>query len=210
MTDLLRGLMLVLATALSGVVVGSAGEIDFALEDAWATEESRSGEWEGQWALGNSRIGHRFSYRPQLRETQPGRQGWQNSWLFGYGFAPFGMDQPVAANWYGTGFINVVLDGEQLHSWLLKVDVLQPGGPQATLRTVWDTPQAKVTLLWSLRSGDDKVLVQGTIEPPHRRGDGFDHHITVVLAVISPPDGIVFGLVEHRQQGIAGQGIWHR
>ena len=168
---MILGVLLLASTG--GTTAWADDVLDMALEGDAVCSESRRGQWTGQWTLGNMRVRHDFGYRPQRRKGQPLRQGWKNSWLFGYGFAPFGMSGPTGSNWYAGGFVNVHVDDEKLHSWLMKVDVLQSGGHQATLRTVWDTPKAKVTLLWTQRSGDDKILLRGEIEPKQPFQKGF-------------------------------------
>jgi len=142
----------------------AADPLELALQGKAFISETSKNRWGAKWSLATGRMTYTLQYRP-VAPREPGLQGTKESWLFNWGFAPLGMPGPTTANWYHGGFVNFEVDGVKIHDHIPRFEVTKQGGLQASLRLLWEHPKLRATLTWTVRDGDDRLLLAVEVEP---------------------------------------------
>ncbi len=84
------------------------------------------------------------------------------------GYSGLGLEAPTGCNFYGGGFLDVLLDGASVGPYLASVEHRVFEGRESLVFS-WELPAGKVALTFSVQAGDDRLLVTGHLEPANRR-----------------------------------------
>jgi len=112
-------------------------------------------------------------------DGQPGRVGFA-MWAPSIGYTPLGIIAPSGCLWYNQGFFIWTFDDLNIQSYRADMRVVRPGGADAVVEYVWDTPKAVARARFAMTAGSDKLLFLGSYEP---KGDVRD----VKLRLMSYP-----------------------
>lgn len=86
-----------------------------------------------------------------------------------------GLPQPSSCNWYGGGFLDVLLDGASLGT-IQPAPRLVEQGPRGLAELLWKAPQGQVRLRVLQEPGQDYLAVEVAFAPP-----AGDHRLTLAL-----------------------------
>jgi len=69
------------------------------------------------------------------------------------------------SGWYGNGFIDILVNGLSLLRDYKPEITSESKGEEAKASYTWDTPEAKIRMTFTAKSGDDKIFLRVNIEP---------------------------------------------
>lgn len=76
-----------------------------------------------------------------------------------------GMRGPSSANWYGGGFMNIMLNGKSLGAFRPRVTRRVESGERGLVEVLWETPDAQVRLRFMLEPGNDYLATEVAVTP---------------------------------------------